>query len=197
MSNKPYAAAAEQNRHDILSVLTEEFKDARCVLEIGSGTGQHAVYIAQHLSHLNWQCSDKKEMLTGINLWIDESALDNVPQAIELDVCKPWSKQIYDAAFGANIAHIMHSHELEKMFAGLGQCLSAHAHFCLYGPFNVNGEYTSDSNREFDLWLKSRDPESCIRDKEYLDSLAELNQLTPANSYQMPSNNMILCWQKS
>ena len=114
MQNKPYAAAAEQNRGDILKVLAIEFMHANSVLEIGSGPGQHAIYFAEHLPHLTWQSSDKKEMLTGINLWIDEAGLTNVPRAIALDVTDKWPNEKFDAAYGANIAHIMHSDQIVK-----------------------------------------------------------------------------------
>lgn len=197
MSNKPYAAAAEQNRQDILSVIENEFSQANSVLEIGSGTGQHAVYFAQHLTHLTWQCSDKTDMLEGINQWLDEADLNNTPEAIALDVTNKWPQEKYEAAFAANIAHIMHSHEIEAMFTGLSRALKPTAKFCLYGPFNIDGRYTSDSNRNFDTWLRSRDAKSFIRDKAYMDKVARLNQLEPVHCYPMPSNNFILCWQKN
>ncbi len=197
MHNKPFAAAAEQNRSDILHVLEKEYLHARAVLEIGSGTGQHAIYFAEHLPHLTWHSSDKKEMLAGINLWIDEAGLSNTLSAIELDVTKKWPNEKFDAAYGANIAHIMHSNEIEAMFSGLGKVLKPSGKFCLYGPFNMDGQYTSKSNREFDFWLKQHDEESCLRDKSYLDKLARLNQLEPTHYYSMPSNNLILCWQKT
>ena len=196
MLNKPYAAAAEQNRNDILRVLEKEFKTTRSILEIGSGTGQHAVYFAEHMPHLNWQCSDKKEMLAGINLWIEEARLTNTPTAIELDVTGTWPQTNYDGAYAANIAHIMHSNEIEALFSGLGQVLMPQAKFCLYGPFNIDGQYTGESNREFDLWLRQRDAASYLRDKSDLDELARHNQLEPVNCHSMPSNNLILCWQK-
>ena len=194
--NKPYAAAAEQNREPILEVLKKEFSQVNSVLEIGSGTGQHAVYFAQHLPYLTWQSSDVNEMLPGINLWLDEANLPNTSRAIELDVCKQWPDEKFDAAYAANVAHIMHSNEIEAMFSELGNVLKPSAKFCLYGPFNINGEYTSASNQKFDMWLKNRDPESYIRDKSYLDDLAIKSKLEPTNSYQMPSNNLILCWKR-
>ena len=193
MKNKPFAAAAQQNRDVILEVLKEAFKDSSSVLELGSGTGQHAAYFSQHLTHLNWQASDKQEMLAGISLWLEKT---NAPQAIELDVCKQWPNESYDAAFAANIAHIMHSHEIEAMFVGLKQVLTESAIFCLYGPFNINGQYTSESNRDFDLWLKARDVHACIRDKSELDQLAINNHLQPYRQWEMPANNLILSWRK-
>lgn len=196
MDQKPFAPSAEQNREAILTVLKKEFRHATTVLEIGSGTGQHAVYFSKHLTHLTWQPSDKQETLTGISMWIDSEKLANALAPIELDVCNHWPEGNFDAAFAANVAHIMHWNEIEAMFSGLGRVLTDSAAFCLYGPFNYNGEYTSESNRQLDLWLKSRDPDSCIRDKNDLDQLAIKNGLQPHTEWSMPTNNKIVCWKK-
>lgn len=196
MVDKPFSPAAEQNRDAILSVLKIEFEQAHSVIEIGSGTGQHAVYFARQLPHLTWQASDKPEHIEGIQQWINEANLNNVSPPIILDVCRQWPNHQYDAAFAANVAHIMHWHEIEAMFAGLALILAANAKFCLYGPFNLNGEYTSESNREFDQWLYKRDPHSCIRDKNELDELAKKNNLGLYKDWEMPCNNRLLCWKK-
>lgn len=196
MTDKPFSPAAKQNRDAILPILQAEFKHASNVLEIGSGTGQHAAYFARHLPHLSWQASDKEEHIEGINLWLKESKQNNIPTPMILDVCKQWPDTQYDAAFAANIAHIMHWHEIEAMFAGLADTLITNAKFCLYGPFNINGEYTSESNRNFDHWLKNRDPQSCIRDKGELNKLAQQNNFKLYQDWEMPCNNRILCWKK-
>lgn len=196
MVNKPFAAAAKQNRDDILQILKQAFKHSNSVLEIGSGTGQHAAYFSQHLPHLTWQASDIKSMLEGIQLWLDDAALPNLPKAIELDVNGAWPTEKYDAAFASNIAHIMHWQDLEALFEGLSTTLSEDAIFCLYGPFNINGNYTSESNQRFDHWLKQRDAESGLRDKLQLDSLAIKNNLQPEKSWDMAANNKILSWRK-
>ena len=194
MLNKPFAAAAEQNRNDILYVLKQTFKDIRTVLEIGSGTGQHAAYFSQHLRHLTWQASDKAPMLSGISMWLDELSNTNVPAPIALDVTHDWPTQKYQGAFAANIAHIMHWNELEALFSGLNQTLASPGIFCLYGPFNIDQQYTSESNRRFDQWLKQRDTKSGIRDKNDLDLLAMNNNFDSAKIWDMPTNNKILCW---
>lgn len=196
MQNKPYSEAAHQNRDVILSVLKQEFKQSAHVLEIGSGSGQHAVYFSSHLSHLSWQPSDKAEYLAGIQLWINECDSSNIKKPLALDVCKSWPAQKYDGVFAANVAHIMHWHEIEAMFAGVAKQLNKSGVFCLYGPFNKNGEYTSASNQSFDLWLKQRDPQSSIRDKADLDKLAEKNKLAASDAWEMPANNFILSWRK-
>ena len=196
MNKKPFAPAAEENREAILNVLREEFKFTSSVLEIGSGTGQHAAYFSQQLPHLTWQSSDKFEMLAGINMWLNDTNTQNTPDAIELDVCSHWPQQNYQGAFAANVAHIMHWHEIEALFSGLDHVLTSSAVFCLYGPFNIDGKYTSESNRRFDQWLKNRDPESCIRDRKNLDQLALKNNFQASTEFDMPANNKILSWRR-
>ncbi|MFK8026931.1 MAG: DUF938 domain-containing protein [Gammaproteobacteria bacterium] len=196
MHNKPFSPAAEENRDAILNILREEFKSTNSVLEIGSGTGQHAAYFSQQLPHLTWQASDKLEMLAGINMWLNDTNRQNTSAAIELDVCSHWPQQNYQGAFAANVAHIMHWHEIEALFSGLDKALTSSAVFCLYGPFNIDGKYTSDSNRRFDQWLKNRDPESCIRDRNDLDQLALKNNFQASTEFEMPANNKILSWRR-
>ncbi len=196
MLKKPFAPAAKENRNVILDVLKQEFKNKNSVLEIGSGTGQHAAYFSQHLPYLSWQASDKKEMLTGISMWINDTKASNALPPIALDVNLSWPQQQYDAAYAANIAHIMHWNEIEALFSGLNQTLTDKAVFCLYGPFNINGNYTSESNRNFDQWLRNRDPKSCIRDKDDLDQLAVDNDFQISTQWEMPANNKILSWRR-
>lgn len=196
MPSKPFAEAAEQNRDDILAVLRQTLKQNSTVLEIGSGTGQHAVHFAKHLPHITWQCSDKHTMLAGIELWINDANLPNLPAAIELDVNDSWPKQKYSAAFAANIAHIMHWQDIEALFTGLTTTLKTDAIFCLYGPFNIEGHYTSASNQRFDDWLKKRDPLSGLKDKAELDQLALKHGFKAKQSWDMPANNKILVWTK-
>jgi len=196
MTNKPFAQAAKQNQDDILLVLQRTFKQATKVLEVGSGTGQHAVHFAKHLTHLSWQPSDKQPMLKGIQLWVNDAALPNLLAPVELDVNHTWPTNNYDAAFAANVIHIMHWHDTEALFAGLGATLADDAIVCIYGPFNINGDYTSASNQRFDNWLKQRDPESGLKDKAELDQLAINNGLQPEPCWDMPANNKILCWKK-
>lgn len=193
MHKRPFAPAAKENRDVILDVLREEFKHTKSVLEIGSGTGQHAAYFSAQLPHLTWQASDKFEMLAGINMWLKDA---NTSDAIELDVCADWPNQNYQGAFAANVAHIMHWHEIEALFSGLNHVLTSTSVFCLYGPFNIDGKYTSESNRRFDQWLINRDPESCIRDKNDLDKLAINNNFQISTEHEMPANNKILCWRR-
>lgn len=195
--NKPFAESSEQNKHVIFDVLQEEFSQRQRVLEIGSGTGQHAVFFARQLPHLDWQCSDRQSELAGINAWLDEAQLTNLPEPIELDVLTThWPDKKFDAVFSANAVHIMSWQAVEAMFAGIDNCLDDNAVVCLYGPFNYHGKFTSESNARFDQWLKQRDPLSGIRDIDDLNKLAEQYGLTLKKDYAMPANNRILSWHK-
>jgi cyclopropane fatty-acyl-phospholipid synthase-like methyltransferase len=194
---KPYSESCDQNKHPILEVLRKEFAHAKHVLEIGSGTGQHAVFFGEQLPHLTWQTSDRLEYHAGIELWLSESRLSNVLSPLELDVAlNHWPQQHYDAVFSANTAHIMAAPEVEHMFNGVGKLLQPAGRFCLYGPFNYHGQYTSESNARFDQWLKQRDPSSGIKDIDDLVRWAQPSGLTLATDYEMPANNRILVWVK-
>lgn len=197
MINKPYSESCEQNREPILAVLQPLLADSQTVLEIGSGTGQHAVYFASELPHLIWQSSDCSAYLPGIRSWLDEARLANTPDPLELDVTKPWPQLSVDTVFSANTVHIMHWPMVEALFAGMGSLLPTGGQFLLYGPFNYNGSYSSDSNARFDIWLKARDPDSGIKDFERLDHLAQAAGLNFIRLYPMPANNQILHWQKT
>jgi len=196
-SNKPYAASCDENREVILQVIESLFARCSQVLEIGSGTGQHASYFSQHMSHLTWIASDRIDNHPGIRLWLEEARLENIVGPLCLDVTQPdWPVAQVDGVFSANTAHIMGWPAVQKMFAGIGRVLAPGGVFALYGPFNYHGRYTSDSNARFDAWLKTRDPASGIRDFEALQRLAEQAGLVLQQNVTMPANNRILCWKK-
>ena len=197
MSGKPHAPACERNRAPILDVLRTHFADCQRVLEVGSGTGQHAVHFAAAMPWLTWQCSDVAEQLPGIGLWLDGAQLANTPPALELDVRGAWPQQSFDAVFSANTLHIMAWPEVETFFAGVSQILQPQGGvLAVYGPFNYRGAYTSDSNREFDEWLRTRDPRSGIRDFESVDALARGIGLQRVADIAMPANNRTLVWRR-
>jgi cyclopropane fatty-acyl-phospholipid synthase-like methyltransferase len=194
---KPFSEACERNQQPILSIIKPLLKDKKSLLEIGSGTGQHAVYFAEQLPHINWQTSDQKENHKGIQSWIDDSAINNVISPISLDVTDSnWPCEKVDAVFSANTAHIMSWEMVKCFFEGVGQVLNNNGLFMLYGPFNYNGNFTSESNQGFEQWLKSIDVESGIRDFEAVNLLAEQFGMALFNDYDMPSNNRILVWSK-
>lgn len=199
MNNKPYSESSIQNQVPILEVLKHCFKYSHKVLEIGSGTGQHACYFPRHLPHLEWQPSDLNQNLAGIEAWCSEASLENVATVIELDVSHhPWPTIHVDAVFSANTVHIMHWPDVINLFKGIGQLFRENPKidgtgvFCLYGPFNYDGKFTSESNARFDQWLKQRDPHSGVRDIENIITLAEQNSLQMSDDIEMPANNRTL-----
>lgn len=194
MDQKPYAAACERNREPILAVLREHFADRRKVLEIGSGTGQHAAYFAAHLPQLLWQASDISEHLAGIRSWLAEGGSANTPDPLTLDVNGEWPDERYDAVFTANTLHIMSWPEVERSFAMLPRIMTPGAKLAVYGPFNYGGRYTSESNAAFDGWLKQQAPHRAIRDFEAVDALARAIGLRLLQDHAMPANNRCLIW---
>ncbi|MHB1214124.1 MAG: DUF938 domain-containing protein [Thiobacillus sp.] len=198
MTNKPFSESCVQNRDPILAVLREWFADRRHVLEIGSGTGQHAVYFGAELPHLRWQTADVPLHHPGIRLWLAEAALPNVLPPLALDVNQDaWRTGRYDAVFSANTLHIMGWPEVERFFAGVDAVLETGGVLAVYGPFNYNGAYTSDSNARFDAWLKARDPASGVRDFEAVDALARARGLVLLQDVAMPANNRMLVWHRA
>lgn len=194
---KPIAPSCEKNREPILEVLREHFADRRHVLEIGSGTGQHAIFFAEHLPHLRWQTSDRAENLPGITAWLQEAALPNTVLPLELDVTAAWPERRHDAVFSANTLHIMPWSAVECLFARLPDVLVANARLVIYGPFNYGGQFSSDSNAAFDRWLKEKAPHQGIRDFEKVHALAQAAGLELLEDRAMPSNNRCLVWQAS
>jgi Protein of unknown function (DUF938) len=195
-SSKPYAPACDRNRDPILGVLRRWFADRHKVLEIGSGTGQHAIAFAVELPHLEWQTSDLLENLPGVRMWLDEARLPNLPPPLELNVGGQWPKGRYDAAFSANTLHIMSWEEVRKLFLGLAKVLAPDATLAIYGPFNYGGRFTSDSNSHFDRSLKERSASMGVRDFEAVDELARSADFRLAEDCAMPANNRTLIWRR-
>ena len=194
---KPHSPSCDRNQGPILEVLRQYFSQVQQVLEIGSGTGQHAVHFAPAFPHAVWQTSDVEEHLPGIRLWLEEAGLPNLPPPLRLDVNGPWPKARYDAVFTANTLHIMGWAEVQKLFAALNGVLADDATLAVYGPFNYGGRFTSESNREFDQWLKQRySPLSGIRDFEAVDALATYIDLDLVADHEMPANNRTLVWRR-
>jgi hypothetical protein len=200
-SEKPVARSVERNRAPILDVLKKYFGRVQRVLEIGSGTGQHAVYFATSLPNLEWQTSDVEAALPGIRSWLDDTRLPNLPPALLLDVNGPWPVRArderYDAAFTANTLHIISWPEVQRLFVGLKTVLTENAILAVYGPFNYNGVFTSDSNRAFDESLKRQSPTSGIRDFEAVDALAASIGCELVADHAMPANNRLLVWRRN
>lgn len=194
---KPFAESSEQNKSPIFAAIKQYFDLVQSVLEIGSGTGQHAIFFAEQFPHISWTTSDQAEYHAGIQMWLNESSLPNTEGPLLLDVNQTdWPLKETEGVFSANTVHIMSWQSVENMFAGIGRVLKTGGVFCLYGPFNYNGKPSSESNARFDLWLKDRDPLSGVRDYEELQKLADKAGLRFVEDIEMPANNRVLVWTK-
>lgn len=194
---RPFSQACENNKQPILEILTHAFAKQKYVLEIGSGTGQHAVHFAKNLPFITWQTSDLSINHAGINQWIDALPSANIrrPLAIDLADVQPIVENI-DAMFSANTLHIISWPLVQKFFDLVKSHLAHNGVLCIYGPFNYQGEYTSESNANFDLWLKARDEQSGIRDFEAVYQLATAAGLSLKEDIAMPANNRMLIFKK-
>jgi cyclopropane fatty-acyl-phospholipid synthase-like methyltransferase len=195
MAERPYAEYAARNAAPILEILEREFGSASRVLEIGSGTGQHAVAFAAAMEHLHWQTSDLDENHAGIRAWVEDAGIENVAPPLSMDVRDAnVENDAYDAAFSSNTAHIMGIDAVEKMFSLVGKTLRPGGVFCLYGPFRQGGQFNTQSNADFDANLRQRDPVMGIRDIEKLDEFAVAAGLQRVRFYAVPSNNNVAVW---
>ncbi len=194
---RPFSQACENNKEPILAVLEQAFADARHVLEIGSGTGQHAAFFAGKLQHLVWQPSDIQENLPGIAQWVNSVDLANLREAQRFDV-REASLPVgdFDAVFSANTLHIMSWTCVEQTFAHFSK-LAVGTLLCIYGPFNYQGQFTSASNARFNDWLLQGNPQSAIRDFEAVNALAAEAGYRLQQDYEMPANNRLLHWKKA
>jgi len=195
MINRLFSESSEQNKNVIYETIKPFLFDAEQVLEIGSGTGQHAIHFASMVPGLVWQASDLAENLRTINAWINDSRLPNLPEPIELDVSSRWINKTFDLVYSANTFHIMNHDQVEQCLLRCTACLRTGGYLIIYGPFNYDGKYTSASNEQFDSWLKSRDPLSGIKHFEWINQLASESGLQLVSDNAMPANNRILIWQ--
>ncbi len=197
MLSKPFSEYADRNSRPILEVLRNEFSSSAHVLEIGSGTGQHAASFAAELPHLEWQTSDLIENHESINAWLSDSGLSNVLPPLVFDVLDAdIANHSFDAVYSANTAHIMGVAAVERMFELVGTALGNGGTFCLYGPFRQNGDFNTASNASFHQNLQSRNPEMGIRDIEDLDGFGRSHDLHRVRLYAMPANNHLAIWKK-
>ncbi|MEE2001387.1 DUF938 domain-containing protein [Alkalimonas sp. MEB108] len=193
----PFSQACENNKGPILQILRHAFAKRQQVLEIGSGTGQHAEYFACELPHLHWQCSDQPAYLPDLNRRLQQAKRPNLPPAVALDIREHhWPYAKVDAVFSANTLHIMSWAVVQQLFTRLDElCLSA-ASLCIYGPFNYQGKFTSASNQAFDQSLRLRDPAMGIRDQEAVVALATQAGFALMADHAMPANNRLLHFQR-
>ncbi|KZZ57608.1 hypothetical protein A3762_09660 [Oleiphilus sp. HI0125] len=195
---KPFSQSCENNKAVISDTLSTYVDQGGHLLEIGSGTGQHGAYMSGKFSSLIWQTSDRVEYHDGIEEWVSESKHENFLPPFELDVNSFNPKLLvhrYDYVFTANTLHIMSESEVEAFFSLLPSLLNDKGMVFVYGPFNYNGSYTSDSNAQFDVWLKEQGEHMGIRDFETINQLAEDHDLSLVEDHAMPANNRLLVWK--
>jgi cyclopropane fatty-acyl-phospholipid synthase-like methyltransferase len=193
---KPFSQACENNKAPILAQLKKALPRPMRVLEIGSGTGQHSVYFAQQLPHLQWHTSDRAVNHDGILQWHSDVALSNLHAPLTLDLNDDWPIDYVDAIFTANTFHIVSWALVQRFFAGVARHLNSQGVLCIYGPFKYQGEFTSESNDEFNHFVMTRDELSGIRDYEAVALLAEQAGLTLIDDVAMPANNQLLIFKR-
>jgi hypothetical protein len=193
----PFSEACERNKEPILAVLRECFSDRLQVLEIGSGTGQHAVHFVRHLPHLTWYPTEQLSYLPDLTARVQLEGSANLRPPTLLDVRqRVWPVRSVDAIFTANTLHIMSWPEVIALYHGSGSVLAPGGVMCVYGPFRYEGRYTSESNREFDRVLKERDAASGLRDIQALIALAAPYGLRLAADHDLPAFNRLLVFAK-
>ena len=198
MTSKPFSAASARNREPILAALRELLRGCRSVLEIGSGTGQHAVHFGAALPDITWQTSDLPANHAGILAWLEEAGLPNVLPPLRLDAgSDDWPAGPFDAVYTANTCHIMSWPEVEGMFRGIGRVLAPGGMLCIYGPFNRGGQFTTASNAQFDASLKAQAPHMGLRNREDVDALARAQGLSQVADLALPANNELLAWRRA
>ena len=193
----PFSQSCENNKAFILPVLQQVLADRSAVLEIASGTGQHACYFADNMSWLQWQPTEMAQNLATLHARCAALGGANLLQEQALDVRQEsWPQWNIDAVFTANSLHIMAFSAVEKLFSALGKFAGEDVVLAVYGPFNYNGRYTSASNAGFDQWLAQQSPDSAIRHFEDVDRLAQASGFELQGDHAMPANNRLLVWAK-
>ena len=194
---RPFNPAAERNRVPILAAISPYLTQAREVLELGAGSGQHALYFASQLPHLRWQASEQPANLAGLAFNLAQPAMTNLAAPLALDVrVQPWPRRNLDGIFAANVVQCMRWEAVEAMFGGVAAALAVDGVFLLYGPFNRDGRFTSEGNQQLDAWARSLDAGFGLRDRAVLETLASQHGLRLWEDQPMPANNQLLCWRR-
>jgi SAM-dependent methyltransferase len=194
---KQSSPSCERNKEPILAVLREILAVPGLVLEIGSGSGQHAVHFARGLPHVEWQPTDVADNLPGISAWRDEAGLANLHEPLVLDLFSDrWPVAVAQAVVCINTIHIVSWEAVERLFAGVGRLLKPGGTMYVYGPYRYADRPLEPSNEEFDRWLKARDAASGVRLFEDVNRLAGQNGLMLAGDRAMPANNRSIWWLK-
>ncbi len=197
---KKHAPATLRNRDAIADVLKRELPEAGTVLEVASGSGEHALYFAELFPYLSWQPSDpSEEALASIAAYREDYAGENLSPPLRLDASQPahWDIGQFDAIFCANMVHISPWAATEGLIKGAAQVLTNGAPLLLYGPYFEDGVEPAESNLGFDQSLRMRDPSWGIRQVAEIDALAELQGLSRSARYDMPANNLTLVYRRN
>lgn len=196
--SKPYSASCERNQEAIAGVLDYCLNgEDRSILEIGSGTGQHAVYMANRFPYITWTCTDLKSQHQGIDAWLKEAKLKNIRGPIEYEIgMSSFPEGNYDVIFTANTFHIIPWDKCKQLINLAAKKLERGSLFIVYGPFNYEGSYSSSSNAQFDIWLKTKSSKSAIRDFEEVKICMESNGFSLSEDFEMPTNNRTLVFVK-
>lgn len=194
---KQFSPACERNKGPILATLRDALSTSGLVLEIGSGTGQHAVFFAEHLPQLQWQPTDLAENLPSMHAWAAAGDAANLLEPRVLDLFSdPWPVTQAQAVVCINTIHIVPWVGVERLFAGAGQLLDSTGILFVYGPYRYAGRPFEPTNKRFDQCLRSRDPESGVRDFDAVNALARAHGLQLVEDRAMPANNRCIWWMK-
>ena len=193
-----FSAASERSKQPIFDQLSRRIGGNETILEVGSRSGQHALFFAQKLPCTHWQCSDLADNLSQLTDNIKHANLTNVALPIELDVIHyDWASWQYDVIFTANTLHIMTQEEVDHFLSHVHLALRPRGKLIAYGPFNYQNDYTSASNRDFDVILRQKNMGSCIKSFELTHAHLSKNQFTLLNDWTMPVNNRLIAWELS
>ena len=191
------APAADRNKGPILEVLQRVLPSSGLVLEIASGTGQHAVHFARGLPAIEWQPSDPDPASReSIAAWSAKAALPNLRPVLELDVrASHWPVERAAAIVCINMIHISPAASTVGLLDGAARVLPAGGVLVLYGPYKRGGAHTAPSNESFDMQLRSQNPEWGVRDLEWVQDLARERGLAFGETVQMPANNLCVVFR--
>jgi len=193
----PFSEACERNKAPILDVLKDHLPTRGRVLEIGAGTGQHAVYFAEQFSGVQWHPTDTGDYMAGLRARIAAQAPANMAAVAELDVRFARAPAVdFAAVYSANTLHFMSVSAGEAFIDYAASALLPDGVLIVYGPFKYGGAFTVPSNARFDEWLKSTDQARGVRDFEWVNALAAQAGLVLQADVPMPANNQCLIWRK-
>ena len=191
-----FSLAAERNKQPMVDQLSKWLRGHETILEVGSASGQHGLFFSQQMPHIHWQCSDRSDYLPELADNIKTANLSNVPEPIKLDVMNyDWSLCQYNVVFTANTLHIMTAAEVDYFLSQVHLALRPQGKLLVYGPFNYQNDYTSVSNREFDVMLRERNVGSCIKSFEVINEQLGNSQFALIDDISMPANNRMIAWQ--